>query len=116
MLDDETKNLLDTYCKETHTKFSDAFRLFIREGVSNFNQKKDFKPQNNVNSEGLSLNEKRGIKASIESLMLLRELANEISSIRSEVSRVDKNKINVDGLIKASGLKADEILKNGWSQ
>ena len=58
MLDEKTKELLDSYCDETEMKLSEALRFFIREGIATYDKNKKTGFVNNIGSEGLMVNEK----------------------------------------------------------
>ena len=96
MLDSKTRKLLDQYCFDTGMKMSDAFRQFINEGVLRYDQQQALGFSQSVGSDGLMLNEKRALRASIESLYIIRNLVKDAQFLE-EVAR-----------------KTDEVLKQGW--
>jgi len=96
MLDAETRKLLDDYCSNTGMKLSDAFRQFIRGGVAHYKKQKESGFIDNIGPEGLMVNEKRAIRAAIESLFIVRSIAN------------DKK------ILEEAEKKTDDILKQGW--
>jgi len=96
MLDDNSRKLLDEYCYETGMKFSDAIRKFINDNAVNYRMKKEIRFVGSVGENGLMINEKRAIRAAIESLFLLRNLV--------------ADEATLDDAVK----KTDAILKQGW--
>lgn len=89
-LDADTRKLLDDYCAETGLKMSDALRQLVRQSLEQHHGKAS------THSDSLMVNEKRAIRASIESLYLLRQLVNDPQVLQDIVEQTDA------------------ILKTGW--
>ena len=95
-LDPETRKMIDDYCAQTGKKFSDSLREFIRQGCEQYKVEKEIGFKSSIGQGGLMVNEKRAIRASIETLFLVREIFNNPSQ-----SELISNKV-------------DEIMKQGW--
>ena len=89
-LDADTRKLLDDYCAERGLKMSDALRQLVRQSLEQHHSKAS------TRSDSLMVNEKRAIRASIESLYLLRQLINDPQVLQDIVEQTDA------------------ILKTGW--
>lgn len=91
-LDSKTRKMLDDYCAEMGTKMSDALRCLIRDSLVRYNRKNEIGFVDFIGSEGLMLNQKRAIRASIESVYLLRYLVNDkdIDEVRKKTSNILK--------------------------
>lgn len=96
VLDEETIKLLDSYCHKTKIKKSESIRLFITEGIERYNKNKKTGFVDNIGSAGLMVNEKRVMKAVIETVYLVRSLVKD------------------QALLDESSKKATDILKDGW--
>lgn len=92
-LDADTRKMLDDYCAETGIKMSDALRQLVRQSLEQYQQHHD---KASTHSNSLMVNEKRAIRASIESLYLLRQLVNDPQVLQNIVEQTD------------------DILKTGW--
>ncbi len=95
-LDTETRKLVDDYCTEESLNFSDGLRKLIKEGLSYHNKIKSLGSYDSIGPDSLMLNEQRAIKASIEGLYILRQLAKD------------------NNILEEAAKKSDEILKSGW--
>jgi hypothetical protein len=95
-LDKETKKMLDDYCHDNSIGISNSIRQFIRDGIERYNKNKKIGFVDNIGSAGLMVNEKRVMKAVIETVYLVRGLV--------------KDKALLDEASK----KSTDILKDGW--
>ena len=96
-LDSKIRKMLDDYCAEMGVKLSDAFRTLIKDSLERYKKRGEVGFIDSVGPEGLMINEKRAIRASIESTLILRQLAGSllkdekiIKEINAEVSRIMK--------------------------
>lgn len=99
-LDAKTRKQLNDYCAETGAKMSDAFRVLIQDSLDRYNLKKDVGFTDSVGPAGLMLNEKRAIRASIESTLILRKLATSLLNNESVIDEIDTD--------------VSKILTQGW--
>lgn len=97
LIDNNTRKQLDDYCDETGSQLSDAIRTLVRLGLEKYQHEQRIGFKESVGPEGLMVNEKRAIRASIESTLLLRELVKvnlkdqkRLDEIDAEVSRIMK--------------------------
>lgn len=95
--DSKLKEKIDNYCAESNKKLSDAIRYFIELGLAQHQQKKAHGYSQTVGKNSLMLNEKRNIRASIETLYLLRQLIKEPE------------------VIDQAANKTLDILESGWN-
>lgn len=95
-LDSSTQKMLDDYCAENGCKMSEALRQLVRDSLERHNRKNEIGFIDSIGPEGLMVNEKRAIRAAIESLYLLRKLVK------------DKD------ILEKITEQTDEILKQGW--
>lgn len=91
-LESKAFDALDAYCRQNDVTISNAIRKFICEGIEQYQNSKCAK---NGTFE-LLVNQKRGIRASIESLLILRSLI--------------PDKETIDDIKK----RAEVILEDGW--
>ncbi len=67
-------------------KMSDALRYFIKKGLDSYQEEKEIGQKYNKGIGSLMVNEKRAIRASIESLLIVRKLCKD-PKILEEVSK-----------------------------
>ncbi|MBU0456457.1 MAG: hypothetical protein ABIH77_04780 [Pseudomonadota bacterium] len=95
-IDATLRKQLDDYCSETGSKMSDALRHFIKDGLERHQQKNELGFVDSIGSQGLMVNEKRAIRAVIESLYIVRSLAKD-QAVLDETTE-----------------KAKDVLREGW--
>lgn len=99
-MDEITKKSLDAYCVETGSQLSEAIRKFIKQGLENHAKNKTLGYQNSIGPDGLMVNQKYAIRASIEGTLLLRELA--------------KSNLNDQSILDKIDAEVSKIMKTGW--
>ena len=99
-MDDPIKKSLDDYCTETGTQLSEAIRCFIKQGLDLYHKEKQLGYKEQVGPNGLMVNQKYAIRASIEGTLILRELA--------------KSALKDNGLIEKIDSEVSKIMNSGW--
>lgn len=99
-LDTKTKKLLDEYCSDKGIKMSNALRDIVSQFLENYKRRSELGFVDSVGPEGLMVNEKRAIRASIESTLILRQVAKSLLKNSSDLSGIDE--------------EVKKIMKDGW--
>lgn len=99
-LDAKTKKLLDEYCSDNGIKMSNAIRDIVSTFLENYKRRGELGFVDSVGPEGLMVNEKRAIRASIESTLILRKVAKSLLKNSGELVEIDED--------------VKKIMKDGW--
>ncbi len=89
-LSDEIGTLLEKFCDQNRVKTSDALRNFVRDGLENSNAKKEENLLNLKENNGLNKKQQIAISASIESLLLLRNLVKDREILEKASSKTEE--------------------------
>ena len=100
MLDETTRVNIKSYCQENGCQMSDAIRSLIGLGIESFEAKKKYNLKETFGPGSLLRNEKVSIRASIESTLLLRQLA--------------KCLLKDADILKAVDDETSKIISKGW--
>ena len=85
-IDEQTRIMLKDYCTETGQTMSDAYRGFIREGIEHYKHNKELGYQQSIGKEGLMINQQNAIRASIETLALVRALVDDEAILANAIN------------------------------
>ena len=100
VIDDITRKMLDDYCTETGKQLSEAIRGFISQGLGLYKTEKELGYKEAVGPNGLMINQKYAIRASIEGVLLLRKLTESLLKDQTLMNEIDA--------------EASSIIKSGW--
>ena len=89
-LDDELGTLLENFCDQNKIKTSDALRNFIRDGLENVNTRTEDSSSNFKANNDFNKHQKMAISASIESLILLRNLVKDREILEKAAKKTEE--------------------------
>ena len=89
-LSDEIGALLENFCNQKRMKTSDALRNFVRDGLENANTKKEENLSNLKEDNDLNKKQQIAISASIESLLLLRNLVKDREILERAANKTEE--------------------------